>query len=95
MYACVFMYLHTHKYAHTYIHTHTHACIQTGHTVTPTSNNGVKLEQFIFDCFPHSAKFACAEVLREEEFGPVKNAPGTVIDSPDTARTMLMLLGKK
>lgn len=128
--------------------------------MTPTSNNGVKLEQFIFDCFPHSDVFACAEVgsfgtiraaeiscffyaawrkffafcgpsegaleksplvkaalkclftrvvlvtggslifcrrlqvLREEEFGPVKNAPGAATDSPDTARNMLLALGR-
>ena len=30
--------------------------------VAPTAINGVKLEQFIFDCFPHSEVFACAEV---------------------------------
>ncbi|CAM6111194.1 unnamed protein product [Calypogeia fissa] len=31
-------------------------------------------------------------VTREEEFAPVKNAPGTNVDPPDTARTMLLRL---
>jgi UDP-N-acetylglucosamine/UDP-N-acetylgalactosamine diphosphorylase len=66
----------------------------TANTVTPAANNGVKLEMFIFDCFPHSNKFACAEVLREHEFGPVKNAPGSSVDSPDTARALLLELGR-
>jgi len=65
-----------------------------GQTVTPSANNGIKLEMFIFDCFPHSKKFACAEVLREHEFGPVKNAPGSKVDSPDTARALLLELGR-
>ena len=67
---------------------------ESGATVTPTVNNGIKLEMFIFDCFPHSAKFACAEVEREHEFGPVKNAPGGAVDSPDTARALLLQLGR-
>jgi UDP-N-acetylglucosamine/UDP-N-acetylgalactosamine diphosphorylase len=66
-----------------------------GATVSPAANNGIKLEMFIFDCFPHSAKFACAEVLREHEFGPVKNAPGSDVDSPDTARALLLELGRQ
>lgn len=66
-----------------------------GATVSPAANNGIKLEMFIFDCFPHSTKFACAEVLREHEFGPVKNAPGSDVDSPDTARALLLELGRQ
>eukprot|EP00960_Hanusia_phi_P063625 765521-Hanusia_phi.AAC.19 len=38
-------------------------CIdESGQRVVPQANNGIKLEQFIFDCFPHSKSFACAEV---------------------------------
>jgi UDP-N-acetylglucosamine/UDP-N-acetylgalactosamine diphosphorylase len=32
------------------------------------------------------------EVPRAEEFSPVKNAPGSLTDSPDTARAMIMAL---
>ena len=62
---------------------------EAGQTVTPASNNGIKLESFIFDVFPLSSKMAVLEVEREQEFAPVKNAPGSPTDSPDTARTML------
>ena len=32
------------------------------------------------------------EVLREEEFAPVKNPPGTKEDSPDSARELISRL---
>ena len=63
--------------------------------VKPTENNGMKLETFIFDVFPLSKKMAILEVERNEEFAPVKNAPGSPSDSPDTARDMLSNLAKK
>ncbi|RLN94480.1 hypothetical protein BBJ28_00006218 [Nothophytophthora sp. Chile5] len=58
-------------------------------TVTPTSNTGVKLETFIFDVFPLSASMKVLGVAREDEFAPVKNAPGSASDSPDTARQLI------
>ena len=60
-----------------------------GTTVTPASNNGIKLESFIFDVFPWSEAMAVLDVVRHEEFAPVKNAPGSASDSPDTARAYL------
>ncbi|KAG2434619.1 hypothetical protein HXX76_007514 [Chlamydomonas incerta] len=55
---------------------------------------GVKLELFIFDTFPLAAggRTALVEVDRREEFAPVKNAPGSASDSPDTARAALLSL---
>jgi UDP-N-acetylglucosamine/UDP-N-acetylgalactosamine diphosphorylase len=38
---------------------------------------------------------AVLDVAREEEFAPVKNAPGSSSDSPDTARAYLSALAKK
>jgi UDP-N-acetylglucosamine/UDP-N-acetylgalactosamine diphosphorylase len=64
-------------------------------TVTPESNNGIKLESFIFDVFPFSQRMAVLDVLREEEFAPVKNAPGSQSDSPDTARAYISKLAKR
>ncbi|KAG7391794.1 hypothetical protein PHYPSEUDO_003414 [Phytophthora pseudosyringae] len=58
-------------------------------TVTPTSNTGVKLETFIFDVFPLSKSMKVLGVAREDEFAPVKNAPGAASDSPDTARQLI------
>ncbi|XXH05659.1 hypothetical protein Hte_012094 [Hypoxylon texense] len=47
-----------------------------GEAVNPTSPNGIKLEQFVFDNFKwlNLNEFACLEVKREEEFSPLKNA---------------------
>ncbi|KAI4982615.1 hypothetical protein ZWY2020_023107, partial [Hordeum vulgare] len=42
---------------------------------------GLKLEQFIFDAFNYSASTTLFEVLREEEFAPVKNANGSPYDT--------------
>ncbi|RCV29619.1 hypothetical protein SEVIR_6G025300v4 [Setaria viridis] len=54
--------------------------------------SGLKLEQFIFDVFNYSPSTALFEVLREEEFAPVKNANGATYDTPDSARLMLLRL---
>ncbi|CAG99110.1 UDP-N-acetylglucosamine diphosphorylase [Kluyveromyces lactis] len=56
--------------------------------VKPSEPNGIKLEQFIFDVFPSipMSRFGCLEVERAEEFSPLKNAPGTANDNPETAR---------
>lgn len=57
-----------------------------GHTM------GYKLEQFIFDAFPYAPSTALFEVLREEEFAPVKNASGSNYDTPESARLLLLRL---
>jgi len=64
-------------------------------TVTPESNNGIKLETFIFDVFPFSERMAVLDVDRAEEFAPVKNKSGSPFDSPDTAREMMSKLAQK
>ena len=70
---------------------------ESGNTVKPEKPNGVKLEQFVFDCFPFLTleKFACMEVKREDEFSPLKNARGTGEDDPDTSKKDIMTQGKK
>ncbi|XP_009599284.1 UDP-N-acetylglucosamine diphosphorylase 1 isoform X1 [Nicotiana tabacum] len=57
-----------------------------GHTM------GYKLEQFIFDAFPYTPSTALFEVVREEEFAPVKNANGANFDTPDSARLLVLRL---
>ncbi|GAB7344205.1 hypothetical protein MBLNU457_2096t1 [Dothideomycetes sp. NU457] len=68
-----------------------------GETIKPEKPNGIKLEQFVFDCFPFLSmdKFACMEVKREDEFSPLKNAKGTGEDDPDTSRKDILMQGKK
>ena len=63
-------------------------------TVTPTSNNGIKLERFVFDVFQFSDNFVVWECKREEEFSPLKNAEGASQDTPTTAREALFALHK-
>lgn len=46
-----------------------------------------KFETFVFDAIPLAQKTCCMEVIREEEFSPVKNKEG--VDSPDTARAAM------
>jgi UDP-N-acetylglucosamine/UDP-N-acetylgalactosamine diphosphorylase len=48
---------------------------------------GWKFETFVFDAIPLARKACCMEVIREEEFAPVKNRQGK--DSPDSARAAM------
>ena len=64
-----------------------------GKRIHPTSPNGIKLELFIFDTFPHAKRMAALMVPREDEFAPVKNAKGS--DSPDTARDLIYSLSSR
>ncbi len=58
-------------------------------TVDPASPNAVKLETFVFDALPMCERSIVLETVREDEFGPIKNAPGDgVQDSPDTAKQL-------
>ncbi|KAG9554430.1 UDP-N-acetylglucosamine pyrophosphorylase, partial [Aureobasidium melanogenum] len=68
-----------------------------GETVKPEKPNGIKLEQFVFDCFPFLSmdKFACQEVKREDEFSPLKNARGTGEDDPDTSKRDIFRQGTR
>ncbi|KAJ7193308.1 nucleotide-diphospho-sugar transferase [Mycena pura] len=67
-----------------------HVDLETGQAVKPAKPNGMKLEMFIFDVFPFTEHFSVLEVARNEEFSPLKNAPGTGSDDPETSRRDLL-----
>ncbi|KAJ2821064.1 UDP-N-acetylglucosamine pyrophosphorylase, partial [Coemansia erecta] len=67
-----------------------HVDLASGEQIAPTKPNGIKLERFVFDVFPHVHKMAVLEVAREEQFSPLKNAPGSGVDCPETARRDLI-----
>jgi UDP-N-acetylglucosamine/UDP-N-acetylgalactosamine diphosphorylase len=55
---------------------------ETGNVINPAEPNGVKFEQFIFDCLPLARRSTVVETDRAGEFEPLKNAIGP--DSPAT-----------
>ncbi|KAJ2959906.1 hypothetical protein NQZ79_g4718 [Umbelopsis isabellina] len=67
-----------------------HTDLESGELVTPKVNNGMKLECFVFDVFPYAQNLSVMEVDRKEEFSPLKNAPGSGVDCPETSRRDLL-----
>lgn len=67
-----------------------HIDITSGSLIKPSKPNGLKLELFVFDVFPYTNNFAVLEVDRKEDFSPLKNAPGTGSDDPETSRRDLL-----
>src|SRR5437764_7773609 len=67
-----------------------HSDPATGQAVTPTAENALKFERFIFDALPLAERPLAVETRREEEFAPLKNATGA--DSPEVVRRALVRL---
>lgn len=76
-----------------------HVDLESGQVVKPEKPNGMKLELFIFDVLPYldpsTSEHAILEVDRKQEFSPLKNAPGTGSDDPQTSRRDLLQLQRK
>lgn len=60
---------------------------KSGHHVKPRKPNGYKFETFVFDTLKFSEQSVVAEVLREDEFAPVKSSTG--VDTPENAVRLL------
>lgn len=60
-----------------------------GNLVSPTANNGIKLERFIFDALAMAKDSIVYETDRVEEFAPIKNATG--IDSVESSQKLQTL----
>ncbi len=64
--------------------------LETRRSVTPGSNNAVKLETFVFDALPMTTRSIIFETDRIDEFAPIKNADAAPIhqsvDSPHTSK---------
>jgi UDP-N-acetylglucosamine/UDP-N-acetylgalactosamine diphosphorylase len=58
-----------------------------GELVSPTKENALKFERFIFDVLPQAEQWTILPTAREEEFAPVKNAEG--VDSPASCRRLM------
>lgn len=63
-----------------------HVDLATGEVVEPDVPNAVKLETFVFDALPLCERSIVLETIREDEFGPIKNASG--VDSADSSREL-------
>lgn len=74
-----------------------HTDLSSGQQVKPDKPNGMKLEQFIFDVLPLLGlhEHALLEVERKNEFSPLKNAPRTGSDDPETSRRDLLALQRR
>ncbi len=64
-----------------------------GNGINPTVPNAYKFELFMFDLFPLAEGMAALQIIREEEFAPVKNKDGE--DSPGSARELVLGLHHK
>jgi UDP-N-acetylglucosamine/UDP-N-acetylgalactosamine diphosphorylase len=64
-----------------------------GQLVEPERPNAIKMEMFVFDALPLAERVTTQEVLRRDEFAPVKNAEGA--DSPGTCTAALVDQAKR
>ncbi|MCK5595706.1 UTP--glucose-1-phosphate uridylyltransferase, partial [bacterium] len=59
-----------------------------GERISPKNKNGIKFETFIFDALKFANNVANMEVMRENEFSPIKNLTG--IDSVESGKQLYM-----
>jgi UDP-N-acetylglucosamine/UDP-N-acetylgalactosamine diphosphorylase len=66
-----------------------------GQTVQPDQPNAMKFERFIFDLLPLARRSLSVEVDPRQAFAPLKNAPGSAIDTAEITQQMMMALHRQ
>lgn len=61
-----------------------------GELITPTENNALKFERFIFDLLPAAKNPIVVEYAERDVFAPLKNAPGAAKDTPQYVQRFLI-----
>jgi mannose-1-phosphate guanylyltransferase/mannose-6-phosphate isomerase len=61
-----------------------------GDYVSPTENNAIKFEQFVFDLLPFAEQALVCEVEQSEGFAALKNASGAATESPEWVRQAIV-----
>ena len=61
---------------------------QTGRLISPSRENAIKFERFVFDMLPAAARAIVVEVDRQTHFAPLKNASGAK-DTPEAVRAQM------
>jgi len=57
-----------------------------GERIKPDKENAIKFERFIFDLLPSAKNAVVVEVDPPNHYAPLKNAPGSPSDSPETVK---------
>ena len=57
-----------------------------GEQIKPVQENAIKFERFIFDLLPSAKNAVVIEVDPPNHYAPLKNAPGSITDSPETVK---------
>jgi UDP-N-acetylglucosamine/UDP-N-acetylgalactosamine diphosphorylase len=60
--------------------------VQSGERIKPDKENAIKFERFIFDLLPSAKNAVVVEVDPPNHYAPLKNAPGSPSDSPETVK---------
>lgn len=66
--------------------------LQSGERTKPEKENAVKFERFIFDLMPSAKHSIVVEVDPPNHYAPLKNAPGSPTDGPETVKRDLSSL---
>ena len=66
-----------------------------GSLIEPAEPNAVKFEQFIFDLLPAARQPLVVEVDEASCFAPLKNAPGSERDSPETVQAQMIAVHRR